>query len=252
MKKLKLLLLSSLFIFSSCSLLVKEADIRDHEASLKVSKEVVGTNKLKDYKIKNIAIFGFNSSVFAGDNSSSNFMGVDTGLINMATDAASGRGCIALDKTHKYALRVLKEYGFNILPEEELQKSKTYASMGSKDFPSLCTSGSTRINLLAPVKEMNKLFDELNVDALLSFTVAAQAEESSNANIYVWVKGKNEAELVWMGYLKRQIKVEENNNIFFKDLEELSQTKEQKVTLTAKVFMTSFKVLIAKMFEDLK
>ena len=159
MKKLKLITIFLALQLSSCAVLVKEADIQDHASALKTSKETVSTNKYKDTKIKNIAIFGFNSNLFSGSNSNSSILGLDTSLINTITDAASQRGCIALDKTYDLALKTFTDYGFTVLDSAKISKNKTYLSVGAKDFPGLCTSGDTRINILPPDKEMNKLFD---------------------------------------------------------------------------------------------
>ncbi len=249
---LKSLILLTCIQIASCAVLVKESDIQDYTSTLKTSREVVSSSKLKPNKIKNIAIFGFSSNLFSGNNSRNSIMGVNTGLINTITDAASNRGCIALDKTYDIAVKAFKESGLNIVSSDKLKKSKTYMSIGAKDFPGLCTSGDTRINVFPPEKEMNKLFDELKVDALVSFNVNAQDDQSSSGYIYVWTKGTEKAEMAWYSNLSRQIKVPSDSQMFFRDLQELSKSSDQKIALTAQVYVTAFKLLASRMIEDLK
>ncbi|MFN8576435.1 MAG: hypothetical protein U0354_06220 [Candidatus Sericytochromatia bacterium] len=244
------ILLLSLQI-SSCAILVKDNDLKDYNSTMKIVKDAVNYNKYNSNQIKKIAVFGFYSSVFAGDNSNSTIMGVDTSLINTINDAASQRGCIALDKTYEMALKTFKEYGFEVLDSEKLKNNKTYMSLGAKDFPSLCTSGNTRINFLPPEKEMNQLFDELGVDALLTFSITAENDTSTGSFINIWTKGQDKAILSHTFNLGRQIKVESNTNFFFSDLQELAKTNDQKVAITARVYMTAFRLLAAKMYEEL-
>lgn len=252
LKMVKSLILLLSFQISSCAILVKENDLKDYNSTMKIVKDAVFSNKYKNNQINKIAIFGFNSTVFAGDNSKSSIMGVDTSFINAINDASIQRGCIALDKTYEMALKTLKEYDFEVLESEKLKNNKTYMSLGAKDFPSLCTSGNTRINFLPPEKEMNQLFDELDVDALLSFTITAENDTSTSAYINIWTKGKEKAELSYTFNLGRQIQIESDTNFFFSDLQELSRTSDQKITITARVYMTAFRLLATKMYEEFR
>lgn len=249
-KKLKPIILLLSIQLSSCAVLVKETDLKDYDSTMKLAKETVSSSKIKPNKIKNLAFFGFNSNLFSGESSNSSIMGVNTGLISAISDANIKRGCIALDKTYDIATKTLKEYGFNILSADKLSNSQTYMNLGMKDFPGLCTSGKTRFNILPPEKEMNILFDELGVDALVSFSINAENDVSNNASMYVWTKGSEKAELAWTANLGRQIKIESDTNIFFSDLQDLSRSNEQKIAITARVYITAFKLLAIKMAEE--
>lgn len=251
-KKIKLITVLLTLNLASCAVLVKESDVQDYGSSLKTAKETVAATKYKDVKIKNIAIFGFSSNLFAGDNSSQSIGGVNAGFVNTITDAASERGCVALDKTYDVALKIFRDYGFSVLDQKQISSNKIYQSVGMKDFPGLCTSGDTRINVLPPDKEMNKLIDELKVDALVTFNINAQNDQSNGGNIYVWTKGAEKAQLSWYAVLGRTIKIESDTNMFFRDLQELSRTSSQKIAITAGVYTTAFRLLAAKMADDLK
>ncbi|MFN4152987.1 MAG: hypothetical protein ACK4IX_18730, partial [Candidatus Sericytochromatia bacterium] len=168
-------------------------------------------------------------------------------LLNLISDASSRRGCIALDMVYKEALKDFENIGVNVYDDKKLLESNYYMEMGQKDFPGLCTSGNTRINILfPPEKEMNKLMDELKVDGLVSIYLESENDISTQARMMLWVKGKEKAEMAWMGYLWRSIFVETDKNFFFSDLQELSRSSSEKINITAKVYLSSFRLLLSR------
>lgn len=232
---------------SSCAVLVKDTEMYNIDAASKVSDDTVYSTKYIDKKIKNIAIFGFSSNLFTGSRQNNQSVGIFSAI----SEAASQRGCIALNRTYVLATSVLKSNGFVVLPQEKLAVNNTFNNIGIVGIPGVCTSGKTRINIFPPTKEMNQLFDELGVDSILTFNVNAENDFSNQAIMQLWTKGDKEAKLAWTGGLKRTIKVESDTSMFFYDIQDFSRSDEKKISLTYKVFSTAFKLLYTKMIKDI-
>lgn len=247
-KIIKPLIIALTIQLASCAVLIKDSELNDYASTARAAKDTIYSAKYSQSKINNVAIFGFSSNLFTGSRQGNS----NIGMIATISEAASQRGCIALDKTYEVAVKSLKSNRFNVITPQKLASNKTFMKTGALDFPGMCTSGKTRINILPPTKEMNKLFDELKVDSLLTFNVNAENDMSSSAVMQLWAKGDKEAKLVWSGNLSRAIKVESDTQGMFSDLQDLSRSDEQKIALTSKVFTTAFKLLYAKMIQEIQ
>lgn len=239
----------TLISLSSCARLVKESEINDDKALAIISNEVVNVQKLKNVKVKKLALGGFVASNVASESGTNNVLEIS----NLVRDLASNRGCNALNLVYDLAPSILEKKGFEVLKEVDLLKSETYKNIGSLNLPGFCFGGNTRV--VSPVlvtKEINKVIEETGVDGMIFFSVAGQNNETTEVSIWLYVKGKDYADLSTIWELRNNIAVESDTTGIFSDLKEADKSNDDRLKLTFRVFHHAFKVFATKMAEDLK
>lgn len=239
----------TLISLSSCARLVKESEINDDKALAVISNEVVNVQKLKNVKVKKLALAGFVASNVNSDNSGDSMLQI----ANLVRDLTSNRGCNALNMLYDIAPSILEKKGFEVLKEVDLLKSNTYNAIGNVNIPGFCFGGNTKIvSPLLVYKDLNKVIEETGVDALVFFSVGGQNNETTEVNVWLYVKGKDYADLAVIWNLRNNIAVESDTTGLFSDLKELNKSNDDRLKLTFRVFHHAFKVFATKMAEDLK